>query len=363
MKNRYKKSKGIYLRGKTWWITYTGPDGKQYWQSCHTESKTEALALLEQIRVDTRKGELPEIKRIKPTTFNALAHEYELWAEKQRGFRSKKGYIKKLMARFGSVNLIQMKTQAIERYQSELLKEGLKPSSTNRIMATLKHMITKAVEWEMVAEETLRKVRKVKQLQEHNRRLRFLSKEEITNLLDACDAHLRPIVNMALNSGMRKGEILNLVWDHIDLKHRFILLENTKNGERREIPINHILYDTLIALPRHIECPYVFWQGEGKSYQDVKRSFNSACKRAGIKDFRFHDLRHTFASHLIMAGSDLTTVKELLGHKTITMTMRYAHLAPSHKVKAVAMLEQLHDNYMTIQANAQKKHPACELSA
>jgi site-specific recombinase XerD len=85
----------------------------------------------------------------------------------------------------------------------------------------------------------------------------------------------------------------------------------------------------------------VFWGGEkGKPYQGVKRSFNSAARRAGIKDFRFHDLRHTFASHLVMSGVDLTTVKDLLGHKTLTMTLRYAHLAPSHKVKAVGVLDK-----------------------
>ena len=79
--------------------------------------------------------------------------------------------------------------------------------------------------------------------------------------------------------------------------------------------------------------------GTGKPYQDVKRSFNTALRRAGIKDFRFHDLRHTFASHLVMAGVDITTVKELLGHKTLTMTLRYSHLSPSHKVKAVEILD------------------------
>jgi integrase len=93
----------------------------------------------------------------------------------------------------------------------------------------------------------------------------------------------------------------------------------------------------------------VFWQGEGKAYQDVKRSFASACRRAGIKDFRFHDLRHTFASHLVMAGIDLTTVKELLGHKTIAMTMRYAHLAPAHKVKAVDVLDETLNGKSTAQ--------------
>jgi integrase len=200
-------------------------------------------------------------------------------------------------------------------------------------------MIHKAADWDMVEEETLKRVRKVKLIEEHNRRLRYLSKEECQSLISNCDRHLEPIVIMALNTGMRKGEILFLKWDNVDLKHGFILLEVTKNGERREIPINQTLHDTLATLPRHISSPYVFWQGEGKAYQDVKRSFNSACRRAGIKDFRFHDLRHTFASQLVMAGIDLTTVKELLGHKAVTMTMRYAHLAPAHKVKAVSILD------------------------
>jgi len=96
--------------------------------------------------------------------------------------------------------------------------------------------------------------------------------------------------------------------------------------------------------------PYVFYDPRtGKPYQDVKRSFASACRRAGIKDFRFHDLRHTFASHLVMSGTDITTVKELLGHKTLAMTMRYAHLAPSHKIKAVNKLDSILDDKSTAQ--------------
>ena len=192
-----------------------------------------------------------------------------------------------------------------------------------------------------VGEEALKKVRKVKQIPENNKRLRFLSSEECQALIEACDSHLRPIVITALNTGMRKGEILDLRWDQVDLKHGFILLEVTKNGERREISINETLRQTLEALTRHIKSSYVFWSGEkGKPYQGVKRSFDSAVRRAGIKDFRFHDGRHCFASHLVMLGVDLTSVKELLGHKTLTMTLRYGHLAPSHKVKAVGVLDR-----------------------
>jgi integrase len=166
--------------------------------------------------------------------------------------------------------------------------------------------------------------------------------------LGKCDPHLKPIVVMALNTGCRKSEILNLQWDQVDLKHGFILLDHTKNGERKEIPINGTLKESLEALfqgtrerPRRLDIPWVYYDTRtGNSYQDIKRAFNTACFKAGIRDFHFHDLRHYFASHLVMSGFDLNTVRELLGHKTLTMTLRYAHLAPSHKVRAVDLLDQ-----------------------
>ncbi len=103
------------------------------------------------------------------------------------------------------------------------------------------------------------------------------------------------------------------------------------------------------GLVRRLDSPCVFIDKNGKRFLDVKRSFPSACRRAGIKDFRFHDLRHTFASHLVMAGVDLTTLKELLGHKDIRMTLRYGHLSPAHKKKAVELLEGALTDTPTIQ--------------
>lgn len=174
------------------------------------------------------------------------------------------------------------------------------------------------------------------------KRLRFLSLEEAQGLISVCDDHLRPIVITALNTGMRKGEILKLRWDQIDLQHRFILLDKTKNGERREIPINNTVQSVFHELSRRIDVPYVFHdQKKLTPYQNVKRSFTTALQRAKITDFHFHDLRHTFASQLVMAGIDLVAIKELLGHKDIKMTLRYAHLAPAHKRKAVNVLDSL----------------------
>lgn len=168
----------------------------------------------------------------------------------------------------------------LERYQTELLQHGKKPATANRYQATISHMLTKAGEWEMIGEDTLKAIRKVKMLEENNRRLRYLSQSECQALVAMCDPHLRPIVVTALNTGMRKSEILFLRWDQVDLRHGFILSDKTKSGHRREIPVNRTLRETLQGLTRRLDVPHVFHDlVTGKPYQDVKRSFHSACRR------------------------------------------------------------------------------------
>ena len=218
--------------------------------------------------------------------------------------------------------------------------------------------------------------------QESFSRGQFLSAEEIKALLDACSSnvvsitgktiqqkqsHLKPIITFALNTGCRKEEILSLKWENVDLKHSFIHMVKTKNGERRQIPINDTLREMLKGLTRRLDVPWVFFEvvqkqdketGEVKEivkrFGDVKRSFITACKKAGIQDFVFHSLRHTFASHLVMSGTDITTVSKLLGHKSLAMTLRYAHLAPNHLEKAVNELNTSM-GFSTILAQNEKK--------
>lgn len=346
-------AKGIYKRGDVYWIRYAGFDRKIVRESTGSTKFKDAEALLIQRKMAVKEGKLPEIVRIADSTFGQLVNEYMKWAERQRCYRSKVGFVKQLVETFGNRRLNTFNSLLVEKYQTERIHKGNKPATVNRHLAMLKHMFTKAVEWQMASEDVQKHIKRVKLLEENNRRLRYLSKEECGALIEACHNHLKPIVITAMNTGMRKGEILSLKWDNVDLRHGFILLDVTKNGERREIPINGTLRATLETLAFNVDGhKYVFHDRNGRPYQDIKKSFHAACKVAGIQGFRFHDLRHTFASHLVMAGVDLTTVKELLGHKTLTMTLRYAHLAPTHKVKALDIL----DNALASNSTAQKLH-------
>jgi integrase len=341
------KAKGIYKRGSVYWIRYAGLDGKIIYESSHSNKFRKAEELLIKQKKLIQDGKQPEVKKKIPNiTFKELAVEYVKWAERQRAYPQKAVLINQLVGIFGNHPLRYFSTKMLEQYQTERIQKGNKPATVNRHLATIKHMFTKAVDWEYVEEEALKRIRKVKQLEENNRRLRYLSREECQTLIASCDTHLKPLVIIAVNTGMREGEIFNLRWDkHIDLQHGFILLDKTKNGERREIPINEMVRTTLQGVVRRLDIPYVFFNPKTqKPYRRVQNSFKTALRKAGIKDFRFHDLRHTFASHLVMVGVDLTTVSRLLGHKDLTMTLRYAHLAPSHNVKALDLLDNALNN-------------------
>jgi hypothetical protein len=142
---------------------------------------------------------------------------------------------------------------------------------------------------------------------------------------------------------MRRGEILGLEWDRVDLATARITLYRTKSGKPRGIPINTAVYDALIALapdPTH-RVGRLFKKANGAGWERIRTAFELALRRAKILDFRFHDLRHTFASHAVMRGVSLAELKELLGHSTLTMTLRYAHLSPTHLRGAVARLDGL----------------------
>jgi len=179
-------------------------------------------------------------------------------------------------------------------------------------------------------------------MKENNQRFRYLTENEITTLLNkSVNKYTRDVVTAVINTGMRRQEVLNLKWSQV--RNGFIYLSKTKTNEARQIPINDGLAELFknIRKRNELRSNYVFWDKAGKPFAYIKVSFKASLRKAGIEDFRFHDLRHIFASHFIMRGGTLKELQEILGHKNITMTMRYAHLSQEHKKKAVNLLHGL----------------------
>ena len=234
-----------------------------------------------------------------------------------------------------------IKPEHIQNYIEYLRNSGKrgkrKNSSINRFLEILSKMFNLAID---NGELTTNPLKKVPKLKEDNHIIRYLKDEEETRLFASIDInapYLRPIITTALQTGMRRGEIFNMKWYNIDFDTRNIHLLDTKTGDKRDIPISDELYKVLQSI--HRESEYVFINSKTKApYVDIKKSFNTVREYAGIEDFRFHDLRHTFATRLVMAGVDFLTIMELLGHKNIETTMRYAHVIPGKKMEAIKKL-------------------------
>lgn len=176
----------------------------------------------------------------------------------------------------------------------------------------------------------------VSKLPEPNGRVRYLSDDERNRLLDAIqkasNPFLYPAVMLAISTGARRGEILSLRWEDVDLDHGWAVLQKTKNGDRRGIPITGRALDVMRDLYEHRQSDIlVFPNTTNSGYFDIRRSWEKALKQANIKDFRFHDLRHTCASYLMMNGCSLGEIADVLGHKTLQMVKRYSHISDNHK--------------------------------
>jgi integrase len=196
-------------------------------------------------------------------------------------------------------------------------------ASINRPLAALRHLLRIAhEEW-----DALQAVPKVRLEKEPEGRIRWLEPDEEARLMEACrrsrSPHLAGIVTVALETGMRRGELLGLTWDRIDMSRGVLRLEVTKSGRRREVPMRQVVYDVLASLsgPR---------EGRVWAQRKVRSAFETAVAGAKLDDFRFHDCRHHFASWFVMRGGGLQALKELLGHADLKMTLRYAHLAPHY---------------------------------
>jgi len=336
----------IYQKGKNWYIDYYFKGRRK--RKKVGPSKKLAETVLGDVQVKIAKREYLGILEEKKILFEDFIETYKEYSKANKARNSYERDLTSLNSLkpvFGSLFLFEITPQAVEEYKAKRLQEGVTPATINREVSCLKHIFNKAIEWGVVSKNPVKGVRLLK---EPPGRIRYLEVDEVERLLTAIDSipkgagrYLKPIVIIALNTGLRKQEILKLKWKNINFNERKITVERTKTNDIRTIPMNETIYQELRKMPRHIESEYVFCNKQGVPYGNVRKSFESALEAAKIKDFRFHDLRHTFASHLVMNGSDIRTVQQLMGHKEIKMTMRYSHLSKAHLQDAVGKLDNL----------------------
>ncbi|MHC9544598.1 MAG: tyrosine-type recombinase/integrase [Vulcanimicrobiota bacterium] len=337
----------IYKRGKTYWIDYTDASGKRMRESTGITNKEQAEECLAKRKSEATDGKFG-IQRPKKVLYNDFVKEFLSHCKSQKKpktFRFYKMTIKSIGDTFQDLPLSEITPPLIEKYKDKRLKQ-VSPSTVNRELATLKRLFNLAVEWDKA---TVNPMKKVKMLKEPDCRLRYLEPEQFSHLMRTIRRpYLKVAVMIAVHTGLRKGEILALTKDRIDLKRRFISVTETrdfdgeinspKNNRRRAVPINDELLPVLNEWVENLDGENLF------NVLDFRQAFNRACKAAGIANFHFHDLRHTFGSQLVMEGVDVVTVREFMGHASINTTMRYTQVSEEHKREAINRLSRKFNN-------------------
>lgn len=333
------KRRGIYERvpgSGVWWIRYADSTGKLRREKAG--NKGSAITLYQKRKTEVlQRVKLPENFKAKPAEMKVLiADALEHCRNNNRGFAQDRLRLGAILREFGSRTAPSITPQEIERWLSG---NGWSAGTMNRFRATLSLVFRLGIANRKTEPNPVKLVRRKK---ENNGRVRFLSADEERSLRGVLTVrypqHL-PELDIALNTGLRRGEQYSLSWDDVDFATRLLSVSQTKNGETRHIPLNAAALSAFHQLHQNSSGEgYVFTNRHGDRLLKGRHWFEPAIREAGVKDFSWHCLRHTFASRLVMAGVDLRTVQQLMGHKAIQMTVRYAHLAPEHQMAAVERL-------------------------
>ena len=324
----------LYVIKKSYWFVFTYK-GKTHRESIGRVDEiplTYARHVAGELKSRIIRGEYIPLRE-ENLTFKEIADKYLEWYKssrpelRKRTLKEMERKIELLNSYFGNIEAVNVSEWTIENYKNRRLKEGVKPSTINNELSTLRAVLRKAKEWGLIS----RDLPKVKMFRISDERVRYLSPEELRRLLSACPSHFRPLVEFAVLTGLRASEILTLKWENVDIEGEYVEIaaKNTKTRETKRIPLHPKAVEILMGRPYSVE---------GQGYKDI---FKRACRRAGIEDFRFHDLRHTFASYLVMAGVDFYTIQELMRHSSPRMTKRYAHLSPEHMKREIRKIDAL----------------------
>lgn len=339
-----KQTEGIYKRKDSpyWWASYTNGRGKRIRRSTGVpvgrDGEQEAEALLGKWKVEAHQQRMWGVAEedASDPTFDEVMLTY-IKGHKVRAKQDRRIYsLKQLYPFFSGKRMSEITDMDVKAYvRNRLMAVG--PATINREVGTF------SAACNFCRDEMGMKIdnpAKGKKLKEPEGRVRWLDENEANRLLDAARARPRAhwlvdFVQLCIYTGMRKSEATELTWDRVDIARRIVLLETgtTKSGKRRSIPLHQVAVQALESRLawRNANCPestWVFCNSKGQRIADMKKSFASALKAAGIKDFRQHDQRHTLASWMVMSGTELIRVRDMLGHASIEQTQRYAHLHP-----------------------------------
>jgi integrase len=353
MSSESKKVRGVYEKvagSGIWWVRYADATGKVRRE--RVGGKGAALKLYQMRKTQVMQGKkLPEHFRAKPVSFSELADDAMEWAKSHKlTWEDDEIRLMPMREVFGARAAESITPQDIERWfaaagnsrnkGSERNGKKWKPATFNRYKALLSMVYRQGIKNGKI---TVNPAREVERRRENNLRDRYLLGPEETalrNTIFAANPARLPELDIAIHTGMRRSEQYGCEWSWVDLDRKVLTVPRSKHGEKRRVYLNDVAVAAFRTLWR-------FSDGMGKVFAHLYASentkgarewFERALVEAGISNFRWHDLRHTFASRLVMAGVGIHTVQELLGHKTIQVTLRYAHLAPQHQLEAVQRL-------------------------
>ena len=335
----------IYKRGQVYWCEFR-LDNNHYQYSCKTKQKEIAQEIASAIYADTIRNRfnLPVKNKSKILFSNFFKNYIDSLINSPRTVINKTVESKHFLPFFGNKEIINITPADIKSYQLQRKLEimnlpknagkreqDITFKSINNELGTLSNFFNFCVEKGYADKNPAQRIKKLNTLS----RIKTLSEDDIQKLINGATNKLtRNLITFLILTGSRKGEALNLKWDDVDLQNDVIAIKGTKTKYDRYIPISKPLKELLTAIEKNQDCQYVF-NNSGAKIGNFRKSFMTACRNAGLKDLRIHDLRHVFASKMVMNGTSLYITGELLGHRTTQMTKKYSHLVPETLKKAV----------------------------
>lgn len=312
--------------------------------------KTDATKWAHSVEAAMREGRYFKTAEAKKHTFADLVDRYlkEVLPDRPKNAANTQRHLQFWKQKLGTLPLADITPALLVQLRNDLLAETtrLKKPRSNatvvRYLASISHAFTVAMkDWQWVTDNPVSKISKPRQ---GRGRERYLSDDERERLLAACRAsanrYLLPVVVLAISTGMRRGEIMNLHWHDIDFQRGSILLTATKNDTSRSVPLTGLALMLLqdLAKVRRLDTSLLFYGSLPNKPMDLKKPWEAAVRQASLENFRFHDLRHTAASYLAMNGATTMEIAAVLGHKTLQMVKRYSHLTNSHTAKVVTAM-------------------------